>query len=342
MPPTFRGARMEDDNRLFAKPVWRLLPFLGLLYFVSFLDRVNVGFAALTMNADLGFTAEAYGFGAGIFFLAYSALEVPSNVLLERVGARLWIFRIMLTWGLLSAATAFVYDETSFYLVRFLLGAAEAGFFPGIIFYLACWFPAGMRARMVAGFMAAVPLAGDHRRAALRRRAGLDGFWGLAGWKWLFLIEGVPAVLLAFVVLRVAARTGRPMRKWLDRRRAGCDRRAAWRASRRRPISDLGRRLRDIRGLASGAALFRHRADAVRAQFLAAADRQGRWASPIFRPASSSRCPMCWRPRRWCCGAAAATGAASASVHFAAAALVAAAALRGRRFCRAIWRCSWR
>lgn len=197
------GMGVDAEDTLFAKPAWRLLPFLGLLYFVSFLDRVNVGFAALHMNADLGFSDTAYASGAGIFFVAYALLEVPSNVMLEKVGARLWIFRIMLSWGLLSAATALVYNETSFYLVRFLLGAAEAGFFPGVIFYLTRWFPAGLRARMVAGFMAAVPLAGIIGAPLSGAVLGLDGLWGLAGWKWLFLIEGAPAVLLAFVVLRV-------------------------------------------------------------------------------------------------------------------------------------------
>lgn len=190
---------MEDEA--FTKAAWRLLPFMGVLYFVSFLDRVNVGFAALTMNADLGFSDQAFGFGAGVFFLAYALLEVPSNLILARVGARRWIFRIMVSWGLLSAATAFVYDENSFYVLRFLLGAAEAGFFPGMIYYLALWFPAARRARMVAAFMAAVPLAGIIGSPISGAILGMHGFLGLAGWQWLFLIEGAPAVLLGFVVL---------------------------------------------------------------------------------------------------------------------------------------------
>ena len=206
---------METENKAFSKAAWRLIPFLGLLYFVSFLDRVNVGFAALTMNRDLGFGPEAFGLGAGIFFITYAALEVPSNVVLERVGARLWIFRIMLTWGVLSAAMALVYDETSFYSLRFLLGAAEAGFFPGVIFYLSRWFPAPMRARMIAGFMVAVPLAGIIGAPLSSAILALHGLAGLAGWKWLFLIEGIPAALTAFVVLFYLP-DGPDDAKWLD------------------------------------------------------------------------------------------------------------------------------
>lgn len=236
---------MEIEKKAFAKVAWRLLPFLGLLYFVSFLDRVNVGFAALSMNADLGFSAEAYGFGAGVFFFAYAALEVPSNLILERVGARLWIFRIMLTWGVLSAATAFVYNEASFYGLRFLLGAAEAGFFPGMIFYLARWFPAERRARMIAGFMAAVPLAGVIGAPLSGAVLGLDGIAGLAGWKWLFLIEGAPAIILAFAVL-VALPDGPDQASWLaeDERAAIAARMAREPAPRHR---DVGPALGDVR-----------------------------------------------------------------------------------------------
>jgi MFS transporter, ACS family, tartrate transporter len=188
-------------DKAFGKAARRLVPFLGLLYFVNFLDRVNVGFAALQMNADLKLSPGAFGFGAGIFFLAYAVLEVPSNIVLERVGARRWMFRIMLSWGVLSALTALVWNATSFYALRFLLGAAEAGFFPGIIFYLACWFPAHLRARMVAGFMAAVPLAGIIGSPLSGLILRMHGMAGVAGWKWLFLIEGVPAIALAFAVL---------------------------------------------------------------------------------------------------------------------------------------------
>lgn len=178
----------------------RLIPFLFLLYVVAYLDRVNVGFAALDMNRDLGFSAQVYGWGAGIFFVSYTLLEVPSNLLLARLGARVWIARIMLSWGLVSSAMAFVSGATSFYALRFLLGAAEAGFFPGLIYYLTCWFPARERARAVALFMTATAIAGvvgaPLSSALLRLNA-----WGLRGWQWLFIVEGLPAILLAPVVL---------------------------------------------------------------------------------------------------------------------------------------------
>ncbi|HVE03148.1 MAG TPA: MFS transporter, partial [Rhizomicrobium sp.] len=148
-----------EAARVFAKAAWRLIPFMALLYVVSFLDRVNVGFAALTMNKDLGFSPEVYGFGAGIFFFGYFLFEVPSNIILERVGARIWICRIMLTWGVVSMATAFVHSALAFFVIRFLLGAAEAGFFPGMVLYLTYWFPTATRARFISLFLAAVPLA---------------------------------------------------------------------------------------------------------------------------------------------------------------------------------------
>ena len=185
------------------KVTWRLIPFLFLLYVVAWLDRVNVGFAALQMNSDLGFSSSVYGFGAGVFFAGYALFEVPSNLVLSRVGARLWIARIMFTWGLISIATMFIRDAWSFYLLRFLLGVAEAGFFPGIIYYLGDWYPARQRARAVGWFMAAIPLSivfGGPLAGALLE---LHGQLGLAGWQWLFLLEGVPAVLLAFVTLAV-------------------------------------------------------------------------------------------------------------------------------------------
>jgi D-galactonate transporter len=178
----------------------RLVPFLILCYFVAYLDRVNVGFAALTMNKDLGLTASAYGFGAGVFFLAYFIFEVPSNLFLERVGARKWIARIMFSWGLLSGAMAFIQGETSFYVVRVLLGIAEAGFFPGIIFYLTLWFPAVYRARIIGYFMAAIPLSTVIGAPVSGWLLGFDGHLGLKGWQWLFILEAVPALILSFVV----------------------------------------------------------------------------------------------------------------------------------------------
>lgn len=179
----------------------RLLPFLMLLYFVAYLDRVNIGFAALEMNADIGLSSASFGFGAGIFFLGYFLFEVPSNLALHRVGARIWIARIMGTWGVLSMAMAFVQGPLSFHALRFCLGAAEAGFFPGVIYLLSRWFPAEHRARVIAMFMAAVPVStaiGSPLSGAIML---LDGAWGLHGWQWLFLLEGLPALLLAPVVL---------------------------------------------------------------------------------------------------------------------------------------------
>jgi ACS family tartrate transporter-like MFS transporter len=184
-----------------AKVTRRLIPFLCLCYAVNFLDRVNVGFAALAMNDDLGFTPSMFGAGAGIFFVGYILFEIPSNLALQRFGARIWIARIMISWGLIAAAMALVNSETSFYVMRFLLGVAEAGFFPGIILYLTYWFPARERARIVSLFMAAVPLAtviGGPVSGALLE---LHGLGGLKGWQWLFIVEGLPAVLLGVIVL---------------------------------------------------------------------------------------------------------------------------------------------
>jgi len=192
----------EIERSTMARVTWRLLPFLLLLYIISWLDRVNVGFAKLQMNADLGMSDTAYGFGAGIFFLGYALCEVPSNLLLVRYGARVWIARIMVTWGLISAGMMFVQGEISFYVLRFLLGVAEAGFLPGIIYYLSQWFPRLHRARAVSWFMIGIPLSlvfGGPLSGWLMQ--DLDEVMGLHGWQWMFLLEGIPAVLLGFVVL---------------------------------------------------------------------------------------------------------------------------------------------
>ncbi|NEU14342.1 MFS transporter [Methylobacterium sp. BTF04] len=198
------------------KVLWRLLPFLMLCYFVAFLDRVNVGFAALTMNRDLGLSAAVYGFGAGVFFLGYFLFEVPSNIILEKVGARRWIARIMITWALVSASTAFVVGAWSFYLVRFLLGVAEAGFFPGIILYLTYWFPSQQRAKVVGTFMMAIPISsivGAPLSAWIM--AVTDGAHGLAGWQWLYLLEAAPSLVIGLAVL--AFLTDRPeIAHWLS------------------------------------------------------------------------------------------------------------------------------
>src|SRR5262249_35356030 len=180
----------------------RLIPFLFLLYIVAYLDRINVGFAALQMNAALGLSASAYGLGAGIFFLGYVLFEIPSNVILARVGARRWIARIMISWGLVSSAMMLAAGARSFFALRFLLGLAEAGFFPGVIYYLTRWFPARERARAVAAFMTATLAAGVIGGPISGALLTLDGNGGLAGWQWVFLIEGLPAVVLGFVVLR--------------------------------------------------------------------------------------------------------------------------------------------
>jgi ACS family tartrate transporter-like MFS transporter len=181
---------------------WRILPFTGLLYLICYIDRVNVGFAALTMRGDLGLTQAAFGLGAGTaFFIGYFILEVPSNVILDKVGARLWIARIMITWGLASGATAFVVGPWSFYLVRFLLGLAEAGFFPGMILFFTYWFPSVHRGRIIAGFMTAIPISIAIGAPVSTTLLELSGFLGLAGWKWMYLCEALPAVILGVVVL---------------------------------------------------------------------------------------------------------------------------------------------
>ena len=180
---------------------WRLLPFLLLLYIISWLDRVNVGFAKLQMNSDLGMSDTAYGFGAGIFFLAYAACEIPSNLMLVRFGARRWIARIMITWGLISAGMMFVQGEMSFYVMRLLLGAAEAGFLPGIVYYLSQWFPRPQRAKAVSWFMIGIPLSIVFGGPLSGWLLGFEGHLGLHGWQWMFLLEGLPAVFLGFVVL---------------------------------------------------------------------------------------------------------------------------------------------
>jgi ACS family tartrate transporter-like MFS transporter len=193
------GTTAPGEAQVLRKVALRILPFIGLLYFVAYLDRVNVGYAALTMNADIGLSAAAYGAGAGIFFLGYFLFEVPSNLILEKVGARRWIARIMVSWGVLSAGMAFIDGPVAFYVVRFLLGVAEAGFFPGMILYLTYWFPWSERGRIVAAFMLAIPISSVI--GAPLSTALLDtSVFGLAGWRTMFLLEGLPAVVLGVVV----------------------------------------------------------------------------------------------------------------------------------------------
>jgi ACS family tartrate transporter-like MFS transporter len=196
--PSLTG--IDLGAQVVAKLTRRLLPFLFLLYIVAYLDRINVGFAALQMKGQLGFSDEVYGLGAGIFFAGYFFFQVPSNLALAKFGARKWIAVIMVVWGVISASMILVASPRGFYLLRFLLGAAEAGFFPGMILYLRCWFPTAARARAIALFMTAAPLAGVVGGPISGMLLGVQGAH-LAGWQWLFLIEGLPAVLLGGVVL---------------------------------------------------------------------------------------------------------------------------------------------
>jgi MFS transporter, ACS family, tartrate transporter len=202
IPRTVSADLTPDDERLISKASKKIIPFLILLYLFAYLDRLNISFAALQMNADLGFSATIYGFGASMFFVGYFFFEVPSNLALSKFGARIWIARIMITWGLISTAMIFVSGAKSFYALRFLLGVAEAGFFPGIVVYLSNWFPRHYRARITGVFLMGIPLSGlvgspisglllDH----------MNGVYGLAGWQWMFVVEGVPAVILGISCL---------------------------------------------------------------------------------------------------------------------------------------------
>ena len=194
-------------EHVFTKAAWRLVPFMALLYLISIIDRLNVGFAALTMNKDLGFSPGVFGLGAGIFFVGYSLFQVPANFFLERVGPRRWVFLILSCWGLVSAACALVQGPASFYVLRFVLGIAEAGLFPGIVLYLTYWFPQNYQARLTASFMAASPFAFIIGGPLASFLLEMDGLLGLHGWQWLFLIEAAPAIVLAAVLLRIVPDT---------------------------------------------------------------------------------------------------------------------------------------
>ncbi|WP_211462446.1 MFS transporter [Collimonas silvisoli] len=194
--------KSDLESRVSRKLMWRIIPFVMVLYFVSFLDRVNVGFAAMTMNKAIGLSPTAFGLGGGLFFIGYFLFEVPSNLILHRVGARIWIARVMVTWGIISAISAFAVGPNSFYVLRFLLGVAEAGFFPGIILYLSLWFPVKQRAVAAAWFMAAAPISvaiGSPLSGAIMQ---LPPVFGLADWQMLYIIEAVPTVILGFFVLK--------------------------------------------------------------------------------------------------------------------------------------------
>ena len=187
------------------KAALRFVPLLTIAYLFNYLDRTSLGFAALTMNQQLGLTASQFGFAAGVFFLGYSLFEIPSNLMLYRFGARRWLARIMISWGLVSAATAFVVGPNSFYGLRLLLGIAEAGFFPGVTFFLAAWFPAQYRTRMLAWFLVGIPLSSLIGSPVCGMLLQMDGIWGLAGWQWLFLLVSLPCVPLGFLTLNLLA-----------------------------------------------------------------------------------------------------------------------------------------
>jgi ACS family tartrate transporter-like MFS transporter len=207
-------ATQTIEQRTIAKVSWRLLPLVAVAYCVAYIDRSNISVAALTMNKDLGFSAYLYGWGAGIFFFGYFLFEIPSNLILEKVGARIWIARIMITWGIISGLTAFITGTTSFLIIRFLLGAAEAGFFPGMILYLTYWFPAQYRGRVISTLFIAQPVANAIASSGSAAILGMDGVLGFRGWQWIFIIEAIPAVLLGLFILRVM--TDRPARaEWL-------------------------------------------------------------------------------------------------------------------------------
>jgi D-galactonate transporter len=210
------GKREQLETQAYAKVTWRLLPFLFLCYVAAYLDRVNVGFAKLQMLNDLQFSETVYGLGAGMFFIGYFFFEVPSNIIMHRLGARIWIGRIMVTWALLSAATMFVTTPTMFYVIRFFLGVAEAGFFPGIVLYLTYWYPAQRRSRMNALFMIGIPVAGvlGGPLSGWIMNA-FNGVHSLAGWQWLFLLEAIPSLLLGIVTLFYLPNSIRAS-KWLS------------------------------------------------------------------------------------------------------------------------------
>jgi MFS transporter, ACS family, tartrate transporter len=238
----------EEEERTFLKIAWRLMPLLIVGYVLNYLDRNNVGFAALTMNRELGLSATQFGRVGGIFFLGYCFFELPSNIALYRVGPRVWLARIMITWGLISAATIFATGPMSLYLLRFLLGVAEAGFFPGVAFYLGTWFPSEYRTRMIAWFMVAVPMSSVVAGPVSGLLLKMDGIWGLSGWKWLFLLEGLPVVVVGLVMLKMLA--DRPEdADWLSEaeRRVVRDRIGGER--REKEVRHLGAALKDVRVL---------------------------------------------------------------------------------------------
>ena len=227
--------RSEIERRTMRKVSWRLMPFLILCYLIAYIDRTNIGFAALTMNADLGISSVAFGLGGSLFFVAYVIFEIPSNIAQQRFGARRWIARIMISWGIVGLAMAAMTGPTMFYVLRFLLGAAEAGFFPGAVLFITQWFPRNHRASMVALFMVAIPMSNVLGSPLAALLLSMDGMAGLAGWQWLFILESIPAIALGLVALAVLS-DGPANARWL------ADDERAWLMSRlaseREPGSD--------------------------------------------------------------------------------------------------------
>jgi MFS transporter, ACS family, tartrate transporter len=256
-------ATLDEDaigRSALRKASLRLLPLIGLGYGIAYMDRVNISFASLQMNRDLHFSAAMYGFGAGLFFLSYAACEIPSNLLLVRFGARRWLARIMFTWGLISMGMMFVKTPLHFYVMRFLMGIAEAGFFPGVIFYLTQWFPARGRARAISRFYIAFPLSSAVMGSLAGLLLNLQGHLGLAGWQWLFLLEGLPAIVLSIIFL-MCLPNGPQEARWLSNNEKSwlleqleADRRAA--AATGHGGGELGRVLREPRVWALGAFMF--------------------------------------------------------------------------------------
>lgn len=219
----------QGERALIRKIAWRTLPLILLSYFIAYVDRANISFAAASMNADLGFSETVYGIGAAAFFVGYAALEVPSNLLLARFGARRWLARIMATWGLISVATAFVHTPTQFTVMRFALGVAEAGFYPGVVLYLSAWFPGEHRAWAISRFYVALPAGLIAMGALAAPLLALDGMFALHGWQWLLIVEGAPAIVLAFALLtalpdspEAAHWLGADERAWLASEQARC------------------------------------------------------------------------------------------------------------------------
>ena len=211
-----RGIDRDIEKRAYSKVFWRIMPFLMLCYVIAYLDRVNVGFAKLQMAQDLAFSETVFGLGAGLFFIGYFLFEVPSNLLMHKLGARIWIARIMITWGIISALFVFVKTPATFYIMRFLLGLAEAGFYPGVILYLTYWYPANRRAKMIALFMSGIPVAGmfGNPLSGFIMDAFHD-YGGMRGWQWMFLIEALPALLIGVITVFVL-KNGIDQAPWLD------------------------------------------------------------------------------------------------------------------------------